>query len=95
MTLDAMNVNNSSITSISKDLRTSLQEYTKYQKFANNSGALTRQINYTTDWHDSDRNVDTKLLKTNLVKIPNLNNLLKPQDHCTTKALLTLPSQNL
>ena len=47
MTLDALNVNNSSVTSISKDLRTSLQEYTKVDTFAAN-GDLTRTIRCTT-----------------------------------------------
>ena len=46
MTLDAMNVNNSGITSISRDLRTSLQETTRVQVIAQN-GAVTHTYQFT------------------------------------------------
>jgi hypothetical protein len=46
-TLDALNINNSQITSIPRDLRTSMQPYTRVQNFGA-GGAKTFNLKYTT-----------------------------------------------
>ena len=48
MTFDALNINNSSVTSVSTDLRTSLQEYTIVHVSNANGDALQRSQRYTT-----------------------------------------------
>jgi hypothetical protein len=48
MLLDALNTNNSSLTSMSKDMRTSLQPYIRQQVFATGTGARTESLHFTT-----------------------------------------------
>ena len=48
MTLDALNINNSAITSSSEDLRTSLQEYTRIRVYPAAGGEATPDLIYTT-----------------------------------------------